>query len=202
VTRIGAFDTVEQEVDLGARRVRIVRPRSPEDLPYWAQLWPSSLALARQLTARDLTGIRAVELGCGLGLCAAVAALAGADVVATDVDADAVAFARTNGRRLLGRRLATMRADFLEPPAALEALAPFDLAIAADVLYTAGLVAGLAVALDALVRPGGEVIVAYPWTGQADALVATLGWPAQDRPVDGVRLLWLSRPAAAIARPG
>ena len=202
VARIAAFDTAEQELMVGARRLRLLRPRSVEALhdacdrapPYWAELWPSALVLAGELARRDLAGVRAVELGCGLGLGAIVAALSGAEVIATDIDPDAVAFARENGRRVLGRRLATMRADLADPPDALRALAPFDLVIAADVLYADGLAAALAAALVALLRPGGEALVAYPWRGQADGLVAALDWPARHREEGGARLLLLERP--------
>jgi predicted nicotinamide N-methyase len=138
--------------------------------------------------------MRVVELGCGLGLGAIVAALAGADALATDHDRDAVAFARDNGRRVLGRRLATMRADFADLPEALLELAPFDLVVAADVLYAEGSAASLARALDRLVRPGGEALVAYPWSGQADGLVAALGWSATEREERQARLLTLHRP--------
>ncbi len=202
VARIAAFDTVEQELTVGARRLRLLMPRSAEalyetgagSLPYWAELWPSALVLATELARRDLAGVRAVELGCGLGLGAIVAALSGAEAIATDIDPDAVAFARANGRRVLGRRLATMQADLAAPPGALRALAPFDLVIAGDVLYADGLAAALAAALVVLLRPGGEALVAYPWRGQADELVAELGWRARHREEDGARLLLLERP--------
>ena len=67
----------------------LARPASPEALldedafaqdefmPYWAELWPGGLALAEALPA-DLTGIRVVELGCGLGVPSLVAAARGA----------------------------------------------------------------------------------------------------------------------------
>ncbi len=202
MARIANFDTRELEVAVGTRTFRLRCPRSIEELhdaelpavPYWADLWPSALVLAEELAARDLTGVRLVELGCGLGLGAIVAAQSGADAVATDHDRDAVAFARDNGRRVLGRRLATMRADFANLPDALLDQAPFDLVIAADVLYAEGSVASLADALDRLVRPGGEALVAYPWSGQADGVVAALGWPAVERAERNARLVRLTRP--------
>ena len=61
-----------------------------EFLPYWAELWPSGLALARHVAARELRGLRVLELGCGLGLPALAAALRGADVLATDWAEDAI----------------------------------------------------------------------------------------------------------------
>lgn len=202
MARIANFETKEVEVAVGSRILRLRCPRSVEALheddhravPYWADLWPSALVLAEELAGRDLAGVRAVELGCGLGLGAIAAAVSGADALATDHDPDAVAFARDNGRRVLGRRLATMRADFVDLPEALLELAPFDLVLAADVLYVEGSAAQLAGALRRLVRPGGEALVAYPWSGQADELVAGLGWPAVEREERSARLVSLRRP--------
>ena len=203
MARIANFETKELPVTVGSRTFRLRCPRSIEELhdaegpavPYWADLWPSALVLAEELAGRPLAGVRVVELGCGLGLGAIVAALSGAEALATDHDPDAVAFARDNGRRVLGRRLATMRADFADLPDALLELAPFDLVIAADVLYADGSAAALAGALDRLVRPGGEALVAYPWSGQANTLVAALGWPAVEREKRQARLVTLRRPA-------
>ena len=204
VARIANYETKELRVAVGTRSFRLRCPRSiealhdaePPAVPYWADLWPSALVLAEELAGRDLTGMRVVELGCGLGLGAIVAAQSGADALATDHDRDAVAFARDNGRRVLGRRLATMQADFADLPAALLDLAPFDLVVAADVLYADGSAGSLADALHRLVRPGGEALVAYPWSGQADGLVASLAWPAVEREERNARLVRLTRPAS------
>ncbi|HSU09647.1 MAG TPA: hypothetical protein VLK57_10630, partial [Pseudonocardia sp.] len=51
--------------------------------PYWAELWPSSIALARAVAAAAPVGARVLELGCGLGLPSITAALCGAHVLAT-----------------------------------------------------------------------------------------------------------------------
>src|SRR3954451_8642651 len=97
-----AADLVEEIVALDGMDVRLLRPRDSESLldehafdaeeylPYWAEMWPSSIALARTVAARGLGGRRVVELGCGLGLPSIVAALGGARVLATDWSADAV----------------------------------------------------------------------------------------------------------------
>ena len=88
---------------LGGRDLRLLRPRDTEALldeeafeheeflPYWAELWPSSLALARTIAGRALRGARTLELGCGLGLPSIAAALAGGRVLATDWSPEAIA---------------------------------------------------------------------------------------------------------------
>jgi predicted nicotinamide N-methyase len=87
-----------------------LRPREPEALldeeafaqdefmPYWAELWPSGLALASALPER-VAGLRIVELGCGLGVPSLVAAARGATVTALDWAVQAAALLRMNARR-------------------------------------------------------------------------------------------------------
>jgi SAM-dependent methyltransferase len=48
---------------------------------------------------RPVAGLRVLEFGCNLGATAIVLALLGADVVATDIDADVVTLARLNAER-------------------------------------------------------------------------------------------------------
>jgi len=125
----------------------ILRPPSAEELideaafdeeeflPYWAELWPSGLALARQVAARELRGLRVLELGCGLGLPALAAALRGADVLATDWAEDAIDLLRRNAQRNdVFLRVARVR--WSEPELLLRA-APWDLVLGADLLYEA-----------------------------------------------------------------
>src|SRR5215204_4791828 len=104
-------DLVEHVVALPGRELALLAPRDGEALlseeafaheeflPYWAELWPSALALARVVARRPLTGRRTIELGCGLGLPAVAAALAGARVLATDWSPDAVAMTARNAQR-------------------------------------------------------------------------------------------------------
>jgi predicted nicotinamide N-methyase len=99
-----------------------------EFLPYWAELWPASLALAEALPAR-LDGVRVVELGCGLGVASLVAAARGAEVTATDWAEDAIELLRENAARN-GLELRAEVRDWRAPWPER-----FDLALAADVLY-------------------------------------------------------------------
>src|ERR671928_995387 len=90
------MDLVEEVVPLGDGELAVLRPRDAdalldehafeddEFLPYWAELWPSGVALARSIAGRALKGARVVELGCGLGLPSIAAARAGGRVLATD----------------------------------------------------------------------------------------------------------------------
>ena len=66
---------------------------------YWAQLWPSAVALATKLLLEPslVAERRVLEVGSGLGLVSAAAAMAGAaSVIATDREPDALEYARAN----------------------------------------------------------------------------------------------------------
>src|SRR2546423_3052565 len=67
-------------------------------VPYSSVLWRSGVALAHELAGAELSGRRLVELGCGLGLPSLVAARAGADVLATDADDQALGLLERNAR--------------------------------------------------------------------------------------------------------
>jgi len=160
---------VEDHIPLGGRELRLLRPPDPEALlseeafereeflPYWAELWPSGLALAEEVASLPLAGRRVLELGCGLGLPSLAAALAGADVLATDWSPDAAALLGENaGRNEIA--LEVQVASWFEPDA-LAARAPWDLVLAADVLYERRNVEPL---LALLPRLGAEILLAEP----------------------------------------
>jgi predicted nicotinamide N-methyase len=128
-----------------------------EFLPYWAELWPSGLALARYVAGLDLAGRKVLELGCGLGLPALVAAERGADVLATDWAEDAIELLRRNAERNEAR-LRVARVRWSEPEPLLRG-APWDLVLGADLLYEARNAEQLG---ELLPRLGGEVILAEP----------------------------------------
>ena len=156
---------IEETVAVGDDLVlSLLRPEDPEALldersfaerdeflPYWAELWPAGLALARALP-QDLGGRRVVELGCGLGIPSLVAAARGAAVTAVDWAAEAVALLRENAARN-GVGLAAVEADWRAYNGA------FELALAADVLYEARNVDAV---LEALRRLAPDALVAEP----------------------------------------
>ena len=121
------------------------------ELPYWAELWPSAIALARTLRARPLHGRRVLELGCGLALPSIVAALDGAKVTATDLQPDALEAARLNAEAN-DVELELLTLDWREPEA-VSSRAPFDLVLGADVLYEAHMVDTLLAVLVTLRSP-------------------------------------------------
>jgi predicted nicotinamide N-methyase len=133
--------TSSETIRIGDVALALVRPEEPESLldedafandeflPYWAELWPAGLALARALPD-ELAGVRVVELGCGLGVPSLVAAARGAGVTAVDWAADAIDLLRENASRN-DLTLELVHADWRSFDGR------FDLALAADVLYEA-----------------------------------------------------------------
>ena len=160
---------VEATVSVGPRPLALLRPENAEELideaafareeflPYWAELWPSALALARALPELPLAGRRVLELGCGLALPALAAAAAGARVLATDWSAEAIALLRVNARRN-GIELETAVVSWERPEGLLDR-APWDLVVASDVLYERRHVPLL---LALLHRLGDDVLLADP----------------------------------------
>jgi predicted nicotinamide N-methyase len=198
-------ELIEKRIRLAGRELAILRPPDAEALiseeafereeflPYWAELWPSGLALAEEVAGLPLTGRRVLELGSGLGLPSLAAALAGAAVLATDWSPDAVALLRDNaGRNEV--ELEVEIASWFEPDA-LAARAPWDLVLAADVLYERRNVEPL-VAL--LPRLGSEILVAEPGRPAAGEFLERAGetWRVETRvlrELPTVRLFRLAR---------
>jgi len=174
-------DLIEEVVPLRGRDLRLLRPRDSEALlsdeafeheeflPYWAELWPSSLALARRIAGRALRGARTLELGCGLGLPSIAAAIAGGRVLATDWAPEAIAMTAENATRN-DVTIETLVCSWTEPEPLVER-APWDLILASDVLYEAR---NGPVLLDLLPRLGPEVWLADPGRPPAAAFLSAI----------------------------
>jgi predicted nicotinamide N-methyase len=163
---------LESVVAVGDGAYRILHPASAdalideegferhERLPYWAELWPSAIALARYLAQEDLAGRRIIELGCGVGLPSVVALARGAEVLATDHYGAALDFTTHNARTNVGREPRTGLLDWHAPE--VEHLGTSDLVLAADVLYERRSVLALADLVPKLLALGGEALFADP----------------------------------------
>ncbi|MET0513084.1 MAG: methyltransferase domain-containing protein [Thermoleophilaceae bacterium] len=171
-------ELVSRSIELPSGVLRLLQPQEAAELPdagevkwaplapYWAVLWRSGVALARELEGEALRGLRVVELGCGLGVPSIAAARAGASVLATDVCAEALALVERNARAN-GVDVETARVDWGQP-GDLVRRAPFDLVLCADVLYER---AGVAQLLALLPRLGPEAWLADPGRPAAEAFI-------------------------------
>ena len=174
------FRTAERTTTIGGQEITLLSPANADDLiseddyvkderlPYWADLWPSAQILAEEVRTMRLAGQRVLELGCGLGLVSIAAAMAGADVVATDYYDDALLFARLNAMVNTARMIGTRMVDWTAMPADL---GRFDVVLASDVLYEHRYAPLVANAIATTLVRGGEAIVADPGRIALDAFL-------------------------------
>ncbi|QCQ21085.1 methyltransferase [Desulfoglaeba alkanexedens ALDC] len=102
------------------------------DLPFWAKVWDSSFVLAYFIgTQPVLPGRKILEIGAGLGVVGVYAARRGHRVLITDVNDDALLFARANvlANRCLNAEV--MKLDWSSP----ELDTRFDTIIGSEVVY-------------------------------------------------------------------
>ena len=163
---------MEETIVLAGRDLTVLRPRDAEGLldekafeheeflPYWAELWPSGVALAKRLAGRSLRGARTLELGCGLALPSMAAALGGGRVLATDWSEQAVELAAANAARN-GIALDVLRCAW-DAPEPLVAGAPWDIVLGADLLYERRNADELLALLPRLAGPATEIWIADP----------------------------------------
>ena len=139
---VAAILGVSKEVVSGAREAL-----DPFDNAIGQKVWPSSIALARELckpaSTVNVKGLHVVELGCGLGTVGIAAALAGASsVLLTDFQQKsldwALAAAEANG---VGDVVSTCLLDWTHPEPlsvvsdATGGSGAYDLVLGSDILY-------------------------------------------------------------------
>lgn len=153
-----------------------------QNLPYWAELWPSGVALAAKIT-RDpgiVRSRRALELGCGLGVTAIAALIAGADLLVTDYSPEALALCALNALDQTGVLPRSLRMNWRDSSPALYATGtPFPVVLAADVLYERRDVEPLLALVDRVVAPGGDLWLAEPGRPAAARFLESIltgGW--------------------------
>jgi predicted nicotinamide N-methyase len=165
------FRTSVQEAIVDGQVYSILKPANADDLireedfvkderlPYWADVWPSSIVLAGKLLELDGTGRTALELGCGVGLSTLAATSAGFDVLATDYYQDALDVTRANVFRNLGMTARTRLVDWRHVP---KDLGTFDVVFASDVLYEKEYALLLPIILCRLLAQDGVALIADP----------------------------------------
>lgn len=157
-------------MEVSGKHYRLTHPSVPDELideeefdrderlPYWAEIWPSAIALARRLSREDLAGRRLIELGVGVGLPTLVALDRGASVLATDYYAAAPDFTRHNALKNGVPEPETALLDWHAAPN----VGAFDLVIAADVMYEERSTRFLARLVPGLLEADGEALLADP----------------------------------------
>ena len=178
------FRVVETQVELGGRTLTILHPASAEDLinekefeqderlPYWAELWPSSRILGEWVLRMTGNGRSLLELGCGAGVVATCAGLAGFHVVVSDYYEDALRFAQVNAWR---NGAPTPRGLALDWRNLVPNPGRYDVVVASDVLYERPYGGLVARALDATLSDEGIAWIADPGRVARDTFVRALG---------------------------
>jgi predicted nicotinamide N-methyase len=168
---LSRFETITSNVEINGELITLVHPRDAEALideaafnrderlPYWADVWPSSVALARHVRAMSGAGRSLLELGCGVGLVASAALRAGFDVTVSDYYEDALVFARINGLANSGVEPHALVLDWRQLPTHIPA---YDLVVAADVLYERPYGAIVATTIATTLAEGGRALIADP----------------------------------------
>ena len=178
------FRTIETRLCIADRELTLLHPASAEDLineadferderlPYWADIWPSARVLAEQVARLHGPGRRLLELGCGAGLVATMAALTGFDVCATDYYEDSLRFTRFNVAQHTGEEPDTRLVDWRQMPTDL---GRFDFVVGSDVLYERAYGELVARAIDITLKRDGEAIIADPGRIAAEEFIHDAG---------------------------
>jgi len=175
------FVTSTVDVPVADATLSILKPRNSDDLiseadyvrderlPYWADVWPSSVILAKRLANDAGNGRSFLELGCGLGIVSITAMRSGFDVLASDYYEDALRFTRANAWRNLRREPSVRMIDWRALPADLGA---YDMIVAADVLYEMTYAELIADVLASGLARRGTAIIADPGRIAVDQFIA------------------------------
>lgn len=145
-----------------------------ERLPYWTELWPSSIALCRWLEQRraEIAGQPCLDLGCGLGLTALVGQWLGARVLAMDYEEEALRFASLNARHngILPPPLWTVM-DWRQPAVRPRSIVRL---WGGDIMYEKRFVAPVMHFLSHVLAEDGAAWVAEPGRGVYEAFLQAL----------------------------
>ncbi|WP_029898370.1 class I SAM-dependent methyltransferase [Desulfohalovibrio reitneri] len=172
--RIGGREwLVERRGDLDTLWEAMGDDADEDRIPYWAEIWPGGVAVAEQMQREPgrVRGKRCLDVGCGLGLTAMVAASLGGRVAAFDLLPEALEQAARNAA-LNGIAPESaplwMAMDWRAP-----AVAPgsIDLAWGGDVVYEKRFFMPLEAMLRRALAPGGRV-----WLGEARREVSAHVW--------------------------
>lgn len=185
---VAQYDVVEQTVEVGLNEgIRLLAVRDtdvlldqidPEEfkrderLPYWAEVWPAGIGLARYLVAHPVGRDEVVsfpkvaslprvvlDLGCGMGLVGIAAAKMGARVVMCDYEPDALVFARYNaGLNDVVERMTFRLLDWRCPD--LEGT--FRTILGSDILYEQKDHDYLEAFVERFLEPGGLLLISDP----------------------------------------
>ena len=169
----------DERVTIGGRALRVTRPARPDAflddpevlsenarndfMPYWAYLWPAARAMAESVAAVEWPeGLRALEIGAGIGLVGLAGLLRGLEVTFSDYRALPVELALHNAQQNGFKPARGMLLDWNEPLPIT-----FPLILGCDVVYERRSHAPILGLVEAMLSPGGAA-----WFGDVGRQVA------------------------------
>jgi predicted nicotinamide N-methyase len=128
--------------------------------PYWAHLWPSSLAMCEMLAEATwiIRGFRVLELAAGLGLPSLFVSGMAASVCCSDRSSEAIALVKASANRNVMVEFETMVIDWNYLPAYL----PYDVVLLSDVNYDPEDLPALRTLFDQLLAAGIRMVLSTP----------------------------------------
>jgi predicted nicotinamide N-methyase len=165
-----------------------------KQMPYWAKVWPSGVALADVVVERkeEVAGKHVLELGAGLGVTACAVLEYGGDIVTADYSDLPLAHCRLNTVVNTGKAPDATCFNWRHPSEVAAAAAQpqfhggFPLIIAGDVLYEGRDAEPLLNVIDRLLVDDGSLWLAEPVRRTAQRFLdsaASLGWEIESRQV-------------------
>jgi len=143
-----------------------------EQMPYWAEIWPSSFVLSNYLVGEvGVEGKHGIELGAGVGVVGVALCKAGAQMLVTDYATEALDFIKLNALQngiALDERFQVLNLDWRN----IRLEEKFDFVCAADVLYERRNLLPILLAIEKLLKPGGTAYIADPRRQIAKGFVA------------------------------
>jgi predicted nicotinamide N-methyase len=165
-----------------------------KQMPYWAKVWPSGVALADVVVERkrEVTDRHVLELGAGLGVTACAVLEYGGHLVTADYSALPLAYCRLNTLVNTGRAPRATCFNWRHDSEVTAAIsqpdfrAGFPLIIAGDVLYEGRDAEPLLNVIERLLTADGTLWLAEPVRRTAQRFLdsaAALGWDIESRQV-------------------
>ncbi|RYY46659.1 MAG: hypothetical protein EOO06_14055 [Chitinophagaceae bacterium] len=153
--------------------------QAPEQpVPFWAKLWPASIALCDYLSRHQslLLHSTVLELGAGLGLPSLYAAHFAKEVLCTDLDQQAMELAAASARL---NNLNNIECKMLDWADAAETTA--QLVLLSDVNYDPSSFAKLRFVVENLLERGTGIVISTPQRLMAKPFIAQLSDACVDR---------------------
>lgn len=161
------YETITTPVAIDGHRLKLFTPASidsfinPDNMmdnfPLWAKIWEASGVLASYLTRLVPDPSKTMlEIGCGLGMVGIAAAKAGHHITMSELNPDALNFARANALANGCPQVAIHSLDWNAPSFEQR----FDYIVGSETVYKSEDIDGLDNLFQGCLNPGGMIILA------------------------------------------